>query len=364
MTIVPNSARSLDMMDGPPNTLDSIADVADAAGDMAGYASTGISENSTDRGRGFAGRPALRIERPSVQKVPIVVASPHSGRDYPLDLGARDDLDGAALRSSEDGFIDEVFAGAVDIGAPLISALFPRVYVDVNRAPRELDPAMFSEPLPDGVTTRNARIAAGLGTIARVVANAEPIYDRKLSLAEVEARLQTCYHPYHSALRELIDQTREKFGVCLLIDAHSMPSAAVASGRSRSRAGTNGQDQNQHGHQNRHQGKGNGIDMVLGDCHGVACHPLVMGHVEAAMVQLGYRVRRNNPYAGGFVTRHYGQPAQGVHALQIEINRGLYMDEERIERRPELPDLAADMRKVLSVLAEVAPSLSLPTQAD
>ena len=272
--------------------------------------------------------PSLRIDRPIRQTLPMVVASPHSGRDYPAEFVARSPLSIQRLRSSEDGFVDEIFAAAPDCGAPMLRALFPRVYVDVNREPYELDPAMFSDPLPGYVTTRNARIAAGLGTIARVVSNGEPIYADKLTFAEADARIKHQYDPYHRALAGLIDETRRLFGFCILMDCHSMPSGAT----SQRGVGTKRLRQ---------------IGAVLGDCYATACDPMVTNEAESLFTSLGYGVQRNSPYAGGFVTRHYGRPSEGVHALQIELNRGLYMDESRIERLPAIAELTDNMAHLI-----------------
>jgi N-formylglutamate amidohydrolase len=276
----------------------------------------------------------LKIVRPERQTLPLVVASPHSGRRYPQDFVARSRLSLQRLRSSEDGFIDEIFGAAPVLGAPILSALFPRVFVDVNREPYELDPAMFSTPLPAFVTTRNARIAAGLGTIARVVSNAEPIYRDKLTFEEADGRIKTYYDPYHRALASLIEETRALFGFCILLDCHSMPSGAA-------------------GHAGDGLARIRRIDAVLGDCHATACDPLVTREAERLLSDLGYVARRNNPYAGGFVTRHYGRPREGVHALQIELNRGLYMDETRIERLPSIDALAQDMAALITGLGAI-----------
>jgi N-formylglutamate amidohydrolase len=276
----------------------------------------------------------LRIHRPARQTLPVVVASPHSGRDYPPDFVARSPLSMPRLRSSEDSFVDEIFATAPECGAPLLQALFPRVFVDVNREPFELDPGMFDAPLPAYVTTRNARIAAGLGTIARVVSNSEPIYRDKLTFAEVERRIKRYYDPYHRALAFLIEETREIFGFCILLDCHSMPSGAA------SQRGDRG-------------GRIRPVDAVLGDCHATACDPTVTNEAERQLIKMGYGVRRNNPYAGGFVTRHHGRPSDGVHALQIELNRGLYMNEATIERLPAIVKLTEDMAGLIRELGTI-----------
>jgi N-formylglutamate amidohydrolase len=271
---------------------------------------------------------------PQRQTMAAVFASPHSGALYTDEFVASSRLDPVALRRSEDSFVDEIFAAAPVRGAPLLRAHFPRVYVDPNREPYELDPTMFEDGLPDYVNTTSPRVAAGLGTVARVVANGEEIYARKLSFAEVERRIQSCYRPYHAALKDLIERTRDRFGICILIDCHSMPSIGGPMDRD-------------HGLKR--------VDFVLGDCHGTSCSPLLTRTIERHLARLGYVVTRNLPYAGGFVTRHYGRPQAGIHALQIEVNRTLYMDEERIERRPRLPRVADQMAGLIAVIGAIAP---------
>jgi N-formylglutamate amidohydrolase len=274
--------------------------------------------------------PPFEVLAPASQDLALVVASPHSGACYPPEFVAASRLDPVALRRSEDSFNDEIFGGAPALGAPLLKALFPRAFVDPNREPWELDPAMFSGPLPSYVNSRSPRVAAGLGTIARVVANGEEIYGRKLDFAEAARRIEQFYRPYHAALQGLIERTRERFGWCFLIDCHSMPSIG--------------------GPMDRDPGMRR-VDFVLGDCHGASCGPALVETVESYLAGLGYVVTRNLPYAGGYVTRHYGRPERGVHALQIELNRALYMDEERIERRPRLARLAAEMEGLIATIA-------------
>jgi N-formylglutamate deformylase len=236
-------------------------------------------------------------------------------------------MDSLALRRSEDSFVDELFAAAPAHGAPLIAASFPRVWCDVNREAWELDPAMFADPLPPWVNSSSPRVGAGLGTLARIVTGGEQIYRRKLSFAEAEARIRACWEPYHGALAGLIAETRATFGYCLLIDCHSMPAhpAHLA----------------------------NPPHFVLGDAHATACTPRATRLVEEVLMGLGYKVRRNDPYAGGFVTRHYGRPREATHALQIEVARNLYMDEARIERLPGFGPLRRDMTNLIESLARV-----------
>ena len=275
---------------------------------------------------------AYVIDRPLRQTAPTVFASPHSGRHYPMEFVAASRLDATAIRRSEDAFIDHLFASAPKHGAPLISARFPRAYVDVNRDPFELDPDMFEDPLPDYADISSPRVAAGLGTVARVVASGSDIYRTKLRVADALDRIECCYKPYHAALGRLIEDTRRHFGICLLVDCHSMPSA---------------------GGQLEHGSGGRRVDMVLGDRHGAACAPQIVELAERTLTELGYKVLRNAPYAGGYTTRHYGRPATGTHALQLEINRALYMDEARIRRSAGFAALAGDLAVLVRALTQV-----------
>jgi len=277
---------------------------------------------------GILDRP-YEVLAPAAQTVPLVFSSPHSGRSYPPDFVAASRLDPLTLRRSEDSFVDEIFAAAPSLGAPLLKALFPRAFVDPNREPYELDPSMFDGALPDFANTGSPRVAAGLGTIARVVCNGAEIYDRKLSAGEALARIDTFYRPYHGALGSLLDATADRFGLALLIDCHSMPSVG--------------------GPMDKDPGLRR-VDFVLGDCHGASCAPALTDAVAAFLKDEGYVVTRNAPYAGGFTTRHYGRPGDGLHALQIEINRALYMDEASYERKPYFAALAGHMRALVEAL--------------
>ena len=284
-----------------------------------------------------AARPAaFEVRAPVIQTVPLVFASPHSGRAYSPAFVAASRLDPLTLRRSEDAFVDEIFAAAPEHGAPLIRAHFPRAYVDPNRESHELDPAMFADALPDHVNSRSPRVAAGLGTVARIVASGEEIYESKLRWSDARRRIETCYVPYHAALGDLVDETQRRFGVCLLVDCHSMPSVG-------------GPMDADPGHPRS--------DFILGDCHATSCGATVSDLAERRLAELGYQVTRNDPYAGGFTTRHYGRPASGVHALQIEINRGLYMDEWRIERGPGMAALIDSAKRLIESLVAIDPAL-------
>jgi N-formylglutamate deformylase len=273
----------------------------------------------------------IQLFQPGQQTVPLVFASPHSGRDYPAQFVADARLDALSLRRSEDGFVDELFLQAPSFGAPLLCATFPRAFCDPNREPWELDPTMFDDALPPWVNTSSARVGAGLGTIARVVASGESIYRRKLRFAEAQTRVNLCWQPYHDQLVQLISATKAKFGVCLLIDCHSMPDCGAVRGRS--------------------------CDFVLGDAHATTCAAPPMRVIERVLTELGYRVRRNDPYAGGYVTRHYGRPRESVHALQIEIARPLYMDESRMIKLPQFETVQRNMTRLIAALASAGTSL-------
>lgn len=283
--------------------------------------------------------PVYRILRPLRQSVAAVFASPHSGSDYPAHFLARSALDRHMIRSSEDAFVDRLFDMAPDFGAPFLAARMPRAYIDLNRAADELDPGVI-----DGVmrAPHNPRVSSGLGVIPRVVAGGRAIYSGKLSLDEAQARIRHVWHPYHEALRGLLDQTRAEFGEVLLLDCHSMPHEAIDA------------------HMRPGQPR---PDVVLGDRFGAAARRDLVDRVEAAFTSAGLRVVRNAPFAGAHITQAYGRPSRGMHAIQIEIDRALYMDEARIEPRP---DFAAFRSLMAGVVAEITGALrhSLPLAAE
>lgn len=281
--------------------------------------------------------PPVDVVMPARQTLPVVFASPHSGTDYPAEFVAQSRLRFPALRRSEDSFVDELFSSAPELGAPLVRALFPRAFVDPNREPFELDPAMFEDELPSFVNTGSPRVAAGLGTIAKVVANGEEIYGRRLRFVDARRRIDEYYRPYHDALRQVVAATRARFGRCVLIDCHSMPSVGGPMERDAGRAR---------------------VDFVLGDCHSTACDNAIIDQAEEVLRSLGYAVSRNTPYSGGFVTQHYGRPGEALHALQIEINRALYMDELSIVRGSGFAPLAERLRQLIATLGEAAKDLA------
>jgi len=275
---------------------------------------------------------------PISELTPVIFASPHSGRVYSPKFVKSSCLELLKLRRSEDAFIDEIFAAAPEFGAPLLRAHFPRAYVDVNREPYELDPEMFADSLPDYVTTKSARIAAGLGTVAKVVTNGEEIYDHQLRFADARRRIEDCHAPYHKALRGLIDAAQDQFGGCLLVDCHSMPSSGNTTKRRRTPL----------------------ADVVLGDCYGSSCAAAITNLAEQTLVELGFKVARNKPYAGGYTTRHYGRPDDGVHVVQVEISRSLYMDEKNIQRAPNMSTLTRRMARLVKELTAVDPAVLQP----
>jgi N-formylglutamate amidohydrolase len=269
---------------------------------------------------------------PLKRTTPLIFASPHSGRRYPPELlnAARAGL--AHLRRSEDPYVDELVSGVTGHGAALIAATVARAFVDLNRHPAELDPDMYAEPLEPEAAHASPRVQAGLGAIPRVTGDGLPIYHGKLARAEAARRIGRVHAPYHTALAALIEDTRAELGCAVLIDCHSMPSCARGAYQP---------------------------DIVLGDRFGAACHPSVMSLVEATLKRRGYRVARNAPFAGGYTTQTYGRPHRRVHALQVEVNRALYLDEATLVRNAGFDRLRADFARLAEALAAAALHRSL-----
>lgn len=250
----------------------------------------------------YRDKPAFETIRPRRLTTPLVFNSAHSGRDYPERFLNMTRLDTLSIRQSEDAWVDELFGRAPHLGAPLLRAHFPRAYLDINREPWELDPAMFVEPLSERCNTTSPRVAAGLGTLARVVAENKPIYRDRLSIDDARMRIEGIYQPYHTTLQNLLGEALSAFGVAVLVDCHSMPRLTRPGDRP-------------------------APDVVLGDRYGTACSPMIVDLVETVFTGAGLKVARNRPYAGGFCTRTYGRPLHGIHAVQIEVSRHLYMNE-------------------------------------
>src|SRR5499427_7246012 len=273
--------------------------------------------------------PPFEILEPAEWRGPVVFNSPHSGSVYPRAFLTASRLEMETLRRSEDSFVDELSLGVVRRGYPLIRAHFPRCYVDVNREPYELDPRMFDGRLPSFANTRSMRVAGGLGTVARVVGDAQEIYDQRIPVDDALGRIEELYKPYHRALRRLVTKVHRDWGSAVLVDCHSMPSTA------------GGKDERPR------------ADVVLGDRYGTSCVAIVSETIEATLTELGYSVSRNKPYAGGFITEHYGNPSAGLHAIQLEINRGLYMDERTYQPITGFGRLATDLEALADRLAEI-----------
>lgn len=272
---------------------------------------------------------AVQIFEPVQTTSHVVFASPHSGRVYPADLIARAQLAGHVLRSSEDAYVDLLLADAPRHGAPLITSEVPRAYVDFNRAETELDPALIEGAPRAGL---NPRVASGLGVIARVVANGRQIYGGKLPMAEAQGRIERYWRPYHAALADLMQRQHTRFGQVLLADIHSMPHEALS------------------GHAMRGQPR---PQVILGDRHGSACGSAVLDKVEAVFRHAGLVVARNTPFAGAYIAQRYGQPSHGMHVVQIEIDRRLYLDEARVAPGPDFQAFRALMGVVVEGIAEI-----------
>jgi N-formylglutamate amidohydrolase len=285
--------------------------------------------------------PGHSISEPATHDAPFVFCSPHSGRHYPRVLLEASRLDAHNLRKSEDCFVDELFGGVARLGAPLIAARFPRAYIDVNREPYELDPELFGRQLPSYANGQSIRVAGGLGTIARIVADGEEIYRTPPTLAAAQERIERLYRPFHADLSELLERTRGRFGLAILIDCHSMPSAAM------------------------NQSGGNRPDVVIGDRFGASCDQRLTRIVRDQFSRLGYHVQLNRPYAGGFITEHYGRPNLGVHALQIEVNRALYLDEQTFQPTALFANLQSDLMVLARRLfSEFTPNSDLRIAAE
>lgn len=283
---------------------------------------------------------AFDLMRPATRSTCVVFASPHSGRDYPPAFLARSVLDERAVRSSEDAFVDQLFVSAAAAGAPFLTARSPRAFVDLNRAPEELDPALI-----EGVrrVSHNPRVASGLGVIPRVVSNGRAIYRGKLTLAEAHDRITRYWRPYHDQLQTLLDESRNTYGEAVLIDCHSMPHEALDS------VGSNGAPR---------------PDVVLGDRFGATASSTVMEQVEAAFASAGLRVARNMPFAGAFIAQHYGRPSRNQHAVQVEIDRALYMDEQTMEPRPDFDAFRDLLSGVVAEICKIGQSKPVRVAAE
>ena len=276
----------------------------------------------------------FEILAPAQWLVPAVFNSPHSGRFLPEALVQASRLTPEALRQSEDCFVDELFTSCQNFGAPMLRALTSRAYVDLNREPYEMDARMFLEDLPGYMNPGSSRVASGLGTVPKLVAEGVEIYRGKIHLADALARVEKIYRPYHRTLTALLNEAYNATGFVLLVDCHSMPASAVANLKP------------------QHHGT---VDVVLGDRFGAACNSEIAGEAEKLLAQAGFEVLRNRPYAGGFITETHGAPRHNRHALQIEINRALYMDEPRMEKSKAFAEVQAAVQSVIEKLLVFLP---------
>jgi len=266
-----------------------------------------------------------RLHLPETLSSGVVFASPHSGRFYPAEFTRRAQIDLLRLRSSEDAFVDRLLALVPQAGATLIEAIYPRAYVDLNRGADELDPALI-----EGVARASGgpRVAAGLGVIPRVVAGGREIYCGKISRAEAESRLLRVWRPYHARLSALLQERRGRFGQTILFDVHSMPSEAAPQ-------------------------RGRSPDVVLGDRFGTSAGGSIVAATESLFARAGLQVARNVPFAGAYIAQRYGRPMEGVHVVQIEIARSLYLDEDRVEPGPDFAAFVELMTELTGALADL-----------
>lgn len=253
--------------------------------------------------------PPFTLTHPEGLPGPLVLSSPHSGRHYPASFLAASQLSAHALRKSEDIWVEDLFSAGPAMGASLLAARFPRAYLDVNREPYELDPLLFSEQLPDFANTRTPRVLGGLGSVARIVADGEEIYRTPPTLEQAMERIERLHKPYHATIERLLSDAAARHGFAVLVDCHSMPSANLVAAPAARRP-----------------------DIILGDRFGCSCDRRLTERLQDLLENQGLRVVLNRPYAGGYITEHYGRPGNGWHALQIEINRSLYMDERAYAR--------------------------------
>ncbi|TRW17809.1 N-formylglutamate amidohydrolase [Glacieibacterium frigidum] len=265
--------------------------------------------------------------------LPLVIASPHSGRDYPPEFLARTRLTLAQLRRAEDPYVDTLLDGAAALGVPRLSARFGRSWLDLNRAPDELDPAMYVEPLDAHADQASDRVVAGLGVVPRIAAQGLDIYPTRLRVDDARARIASVHAPWHATLERLTMAARDVHGYAILLDCHSMPTPPPVAGGA--------------------------PQIVIGDLHGRSAASALVALIEAHFLGCGLRVARNVPYAGGYTTAHHGRPEHGIHAVQIEIDRALYMDPQRLTRHMGFAAVAGHLQGLVAHLLAAAPSLGL-----
>jgi N-formylglutamate deformylase len=281
---------------------------------------------------------SFHLAKPVNATTSVVFASPHSGRHYPLEFTEKSCLGPIAIRRSEDAFVDELYGNVTQFGAPLLSAVLPRAFLDLNRSADELDPALI-----DGapISPLNPRIASGLGVIPRVVAEGKAIQFGKITMEEAKKRLALYYRPYHTQLQIVLEGTRKSFGQAILIDCHSMPSDALKTTERRTSIRS---------------------DIILGNRFGASCSAEIMNALEDLFSAEGFNVARNVPFAGAYIVQTYGRPSINQHAVQVEIDRSLYMDEDAVVKLPEFTDIQNRLTKVAEGICDFG-RLDLPMAA-
>lgn len=276
------------------------------------------------RHHGHTRRPSHGFRRRSFA---TCIRFPHSGSALPDSFGAAQPPD--ILRQAEDSYVDELFAGVLAHGASLIAADFPRAFIDVNRAPDDIDPSLLDGPWP-GALNPTIRSERGIGLIRRLIGPGQPVYDRLLPVAEVQVRIDDHYRPYHEHLEQTLAALKRRFGAVYHVNCHSMKSVGNAT---------------------TPDGPAQRVDIVVGDLHGTSCAPGFTALVVEVFASRGYSVAVNDPYAGAHILERHGNPSAGTHSLQVEINRALYMDEQTQERHDGFEKLRMDLESVAADIA-------------
>jgi len=274
----------------------------------------------------------IEVLYPDDWTIPAVFSSPHSGSYYPSDFVEQSALNLISLRQSEDFKVNEIFSAAPALGAPLLRASYPRAFCDVNRDAYELDPSMFEDRLPTYAKTNTPRVSAGIGTIPKIVTAGAMIHKSQITFKEAASRLEICYFPYHETLQSLLKECLDRFGIALLVDCHSMPGNTLQGDRDEGLS-----------------------DIVLGTRFGRSCHEELSDFFYDHLSSAGYSVTYNSPYAGGYITQRYANQSQNIHALQIEINRNLYMDQSSLTSNLGMQELETNITSLIQQLHENFP---------